>query len=149
MLFCEFPGRDSLVTSALVTVPTPSGWYSLRADFEVDYVHDNDVVLGADWCRAVGLGECATVVADPCRSRVLPPGLTWIASPSPGKCSAYFFSLALMSSRIFGRVICPVRHVLSPLILAVRSPTLDRFHRPPVAKGVCYVWLRGAYFPPM
>ena len=55
----------SILASPVVTVPTPSGWYTSRADLVFDYVREHDVVLGSEWCRAVDLATAMVVVPDP------------------------------------------------------------------------------------
>ena len=80
----KLPISGSASTSASLVVPTPSGWYSYRADLAVDYVREHDVVLGAESCRALRFDGGMPVIPDPSGCGALPCSVTWAPSPSNG-----------------------------------------------------------------
>lgn len=69
-------------TSSVVRVPSPSGWFSSSFQVAVEYVAEYDVILGGDWCSAVGY--CGgQVVPDP--SGPLTGSVAWTRSPQTGE----------------------------------------------------------------
>ena len=64
MLPCERLGSDSTLTSAMLVLPTLNGRRSSCTDSTMDYGREHDVVLGADWCRAVCFEDGMPVILD-------------------------------------------------------------------------------------
>ena len=80
MLPCERLGSDSTLTSAMLVLRTLNEWRSSCTDFAMDYGREHDVILGADWCRAVCFEDGMPVILDSrsvaSESRIFP----WVSS---------------------------------------------------------------------